>query len=299
MLRRKLTLEQRKAWFGVLFAAPFLLGFIFLFFIPLLQSLRYSLSTLELAEGGFVTKYEGLSNFKSLLFSHPTFNRTIADAVTDMVVNVPVIIIFSLFAAVLLNQKFKGRMMARAVFFLPVILASSAIASMDADSFIAGMMTSPTDAGGEESGLLQSFELERLLLESGMATGFVEYITGAVDRIYEIISSSGVQILIFLAGLQSISPSLYESARIEGATGYEIFWKITFPMTTPLILTNTVYSIIDSFNENEMITLISNTAFRSFEFGVSAAMSWMYFIVISILLALSGWLISKRVFYYD
>lgn len=299
MLRRKWTLEQRKAWYGVMFATPFLLGFIFLFLIPLLQSLRYSLSTLKLAEDGFTTDFEGLGNFKMLLWSHPTFNRALADSVMNMVVNVPVIILFSLFAAVLLNQKFRGRVFARAVFFLPVILASSAIASMDADSFIAGMMTSSAGKGGEESGLLQSFELEKMLLESGMATGFVEYLTGAVDRIYEIISSSGVQILIFLAGLQSISPSLYESARMEGATGYELFWKITFPMTTPLILTNTIYSIIDSFNGNEMIKLISDTAFRTFEFGVSAAMSWMYFIVISILLVLSGWLISKRVFYYD
>lgn len=299
MLGKKWTLEQRKAWYGIMFATPFLLGFIFLFLIPLLQSLRYSMSTLKLSEGGFVTDYEGLNNFKMLLFSHPTFNRTLADSVMNMVVNVPVIIIFSLFAAVLLNQKFRGRVFARAVFFLPVILASSAIANMDANSFIAGMMTSSAGSNGEESGLLQSFELEKMLLESGMATWFVEYITGAVNRIYEIISSSGVQILIFLAGLQSISPSLYESARLEGATGYELFWKITFPMTTPLILTNTIYSIIDSFNSNEMITLISNTAFRSFEFGVSAAMSWMYFVVISILLVLSGWLISKRVFYYD
>ncbi|MCU6712340.1 sugar ABC transporter permease [Paenibacillus sp. J5C_2022] len=298
MLRRKWTLEQRKAWYGLLFATPFMFGFLFLFLIPLLQSLRYSMSTLRLSEGGFVTDYEGLNNFAMLLLSHPTFNRTLTDAIVNMVVNVPIIIIFSLFAAVLLNQRFRGRVFARSVFFLPVILASSAIASLDANSFIAGMMTS-SGASGEDSGMLQSFQLEKMLLESGMGTMFVDYLTGAVDRIYEIISSSGVQILIFLAGLQSISPSLYESARMEGATGYELFWKITFPMTSPLILTNTVYSIIDSFNGNEMITLISETAFRSFEFGVSAAMSWIYFVIISIILVLSGWFISKRVFYYD
>jgi ABC-type glycerol-3-phosphate transport system permease component len=138
-----------------------------------------------------------------------------------------------------------------------------------------------------------------MMLESGFPKALVLYLTGAVDRIYEIISSSGVQILIFLAALQSISPSLYEAAKMEGATGYEIFWKITFPMVSPLILTNTIYSIIDSFNNNSMSRLISSTAFASFEFGISAAMSWIYFLVISLLLIMIGWIVSKRVFYYD
>lgn len=146
---------------------------------------------------------------------------------------------------------------------------------------------------------MQSFELKKMMMESGLAPVFVNYISDAVDRIYEIISSSGVQILIFLAGLQSISPSLYESARIEGATGYEIFWKVTFPMMTPLILTNLIYSIIDSFNNNSVNALISETAFKTFEFGQSAAMSWVYFIVVAIVLSLSAGIISRKVFYYD
>lgn len=299
MLKVKTTmsLERKKAWYGVLFAAPWLVGFLLLFLIPLLQSFRYSISTLKVAEGGFATIYEGLANYRELLLTHPTFNRTLVDAVGKMVVNVPIIIIFSLFAAVLLNQKFKGRVFARAVFFLPVILASAAIAGLDSNNFVAGIMN-----GAEsdvETGFLQSFELEKMLMESGIAPWVVQYLTGAVDRIYEIISSSGVQILIFLAALQSIPISLYEAAKMEGATGYEIFWKITFPMMSPLILTNVVYSIIDSFNNNAMSTLIDQTAFKTFEFGLSAAMSWMYFLIISLILIITGWLVSKRVFYYD
>lgn len=275
-----------------------MLGFTFLFLIPLIQSFRYSISTLKVAPGGFITEFKGLANYKNLLFTHPTFNRTLVESVGKMWVNVPIIIIFSLFAAVLINQKFKGRTLARAIFFLPVILASSAIMGLEANNFVASLMQS--GGSGEDSGnFLQSFELEKMLLEAGMAKGIVLYLTGAVNRIYEIISSSGVQILIFLAALQSISPSLYEAAKMEGATGYEIFWKITFPMVSPLILTNTIYSVIDSFNNNSMSSLISSTAFASFEFGLSAAMSWIYFLIISLLLVMIGWIISKRVFYYD
>lgn len=138
-----------------------------------------------------------------------------------------------------------------------------------------------------------------MLVESGLNLTFVEYLTGAVSRIYEIVSQSGVQILIFLAGLQSISPSLYEAARIEGSTGYEAFWKITFPMISPLILTNLVYTIIDSFISDETSRLVVDTAFKSFDFGLSAAMAWMYFAVIAIVLWITTSIVSRKVFYQD
>lgn len=138
-----------------------------------------------------------------------------------------------------------------------------------------------------------------MLVESGINITFVEYLTGAVSRIYEIVSQSGVQILIFLAGLQSISPSLYEAAKIEGSTGYEAFWKITFPMISPLILTNLVYTIIDSFISDDTSRLVVDTAFKSFDFGLSAAMAWMYFAVIALVLWITTSIVSRKVFYQD
>jgi len=296
--KKKLTLKQKNAWFGVLFASPLIFGMIMLFILPLIQSLRYSLSSIQLVEGGFSVDYEGFSNYTSLFTSNPDYPRSLAESIAAMAVNVPLILVFGLFAAVLLNQKFRGRPFARAVFFLPVILASSVIANLDIGSFV-GSGTLSSGGGEAESNLLQSFELKRMMLESGISPIFVDYLTGAVDRIYEIISSSGVQILIFLAGLQSIPPSLYEAAKIEGATGYESFWKVTFPMMSPLILTNTVYSIIDSFSDSPINKLVSETAFKVFDFGLSAAMSWVYFLSVALILAVSVGLISRKVFYYD
>ncbi|GIO68360.1 sugar ABC transporter permease [Paenibacillus sp. FSL M7-1455] len=298
MFRKSLTLSQKKQLYGLLFVTPLILGLVILFLLPLIQSFRFSLSTIRLVEGGFAVDYKGWSNYGSLFTTNPDYPRKLTESVVNMVVNVPIIIIFSLFAAVLLNQKFRGRALARAIFFLPVILASAAIANLDISSFVGGSTLSGS-SGESGGGMLQSFELKKMLTESGLAPVFVDYITGAVDRIYEIISSSGVQILIFLAGLQSISPALYEASRIEGATGYEIFWKVTFPMMTPLILTNTVYSIIDSFSRNSINSLISETAFKSFEFGQSAAMSWVYFAVVTAILGISTAIISRKVFYYD
>ena len=293
----KLTLEEKKGYWGWLFIAPWLIGFIMLFAVPLFQSMLYSLSELSLTSTGISLDFKGLYNYQQALTHHVDYNRILVEAVIEMVVNVPLIIIFSLLVAVLLNQQFRGRMVARAIFFLPVILASGVIASIESGDFLQSMMMQGSQDPTEATGAFTSSQLERLLLGSGMNELLVQYLTGAVDRIYEIISASGVQIIIFLAGLQGISPQLYEAAEIEGATGYEAFWKITFPMISPLILTNVIYSVIDSFTENEMTTLIQETAFQHFDFGLSGAMSWIYFFIIAVILAITTYLINKRVFY--
>jgi ABC-type sugar transport system permease subunit len=297
--RRTLSLERKKEIYGVLFVTPWLLGFVLLMVIPFVQSLQFSFHKLTLNAEGYSLQYVGLENYRNIFFVDAWYVRTLTDAVTVMALNVPLIIFFSLFTATLLVQKFRGRMLARAIIFLPVVLASGVIAKLDNGNFLAQMIGSASnDMEGNYSGL-RSIELRPLLFQAGLSRDIVEYLTSAVDRIYQIISSSGVQILIFLAGLQSISPSLYEAAKMEGATGYEAFWKITFPMISPLILTNVVYTIIDSFYDNNMTQMIQSAAFGRLDFGVSSAMSWIYFLVISIILVVSTYLISKRVFYYD
>lgn len=295
--KNKLTLEEKRGYWGWFFIAPWLIGFVMLFAIPLFESMLYSLSELSLTPTGINLEFLGFENYKHALTHHVEYNRILTEAVIDMVVNVPLIVIFSLLIAVLLNQKFRGRMVARAIFFLPVILASGVIASIESGDFLQNMILQGSQEVAEQTGGLRSTQLERLLIGSGVNEVIVTYLTGAVDRIYEIISASGVQIIIFLAGLQSISPQLYEAAEIEGATGYESFWKITFPMISPLILTNVIYSIIDSFTENEMTRLIQETAFQQFDFGLSGAMSWIYFIIIAIILAVTTYFINKKVFY--
>lgn len=300
MKRVRFTIERQKGLMGILFLLPWLIGFVFLFAFPLIQSFRYSLSDMQLTPTGLSIRYGGLINYQFALLEHPTFNRTLTEAVMQMVVDVPLIIFFSLFSATLLNQKFRGRVIARAIFFLPVILASGVISNLSATDFMSQLISEATHSGGGGDGsLLKSFELERMLVESGLSPTIINYLTGSVNRIYEVISASGVQILIFLAGLQSISPSLYEASKIEGATGYETFWKITFPMVSPLILTNVLYTVIDSFTKNKMTTLIQQTAFGKFNFGLSSAMAWMYFLIIGVCLIIVAMLISRKVFYYD
>ncbi|MCI3922874.1 sugar ABC transporter permease [Paenibacillus sp. TRM 82003] len=292
------TYAQQKALWGFLFALPWLLGFVFFFLVPLLSSLRYSFSSIQANAQGMTIQFIGFQNYIQAVTVNTSFNRTLSEAIVNMVVNVPLIVIFSLFLAVLLNQKFAGRAIARSIFFLPVILASGIIMQLESTSLIQAVNEQNAGSGGLLNAL-GSFELERMMLRAGVNETIVEYLTGAVDRIYQIVSQSGVQILIFLAGIQTISPQLYEASTMEGATGYEAFWKITFPMVSPLILVNVVYTIIDSFSRNAMTDLIRQTGFVNFDFGLSSAMAWIYFVAIAIILLISTYVISKRVFYHE
>ncbi|WP_091014925.1 carbohydrate ABC transporter permease [Paenibacillus amylolyticus] len=294
----RLSLKSRRALLGLAFISPWLLGFIFLFATPLLQSIRFSLSNLSVAPGGYVLDFVGLKNFKDALLVDATYNRILVDSVGAMLLNVPMILFFSLFTATLLNQKFRGRTMARAIFFLPVILASSAVAAAESAGLINLMGdASAVDASADGGASFNVLSIVRMLADVGLPMAYVDYIVEAIMRIYEIISSSGVQILIFLAALQSVPGSMYEVAKIEGATAYESFWKITFPMVSPLILTNVIYTIIDSFAGSPVTQAIYQTAFKTQNFGLSSAMSWLYTLVIGLVLIVVGWVLSRRVHY--
>ena len=218
---------------------------------------------------------------------------------------VPSIVIFSLFIAVLLNDKIAGRAAFRAILFVPVILSTGLIASIEAQNNLSEFMDpsgSGIQMGLEESTAAQlssAINLEALFANMKVGTGLVEYVASAVDSISGIINRSGVQILIFLAGLQSISPAIYESCKIDGATAWETFWKITFPMISPMILVNAVYTIIDAFTSesNAVMRLIDSVYSQPDGNVLSSAMAWMYFLVVILILAAVSGIMSAFVFY--
>ncbi|MCA0753499.1 sugar ABC transporter permease [Paenibacillus sp. N4] len=297
LVMKQRTYAEQKALWGFAYVLPWLLGFIFFFFIPLLTSLRYSFSSITANAQGITVSFIGWANYLEALTVNTSFNRTLTESIVNMVVNVPLIVIFSLFLAVLLNQKFIGRAVARSIFFLPVILASGIIMTLESTSLVQAV--NEQNAGSGFMNAFGSFELARMMLQAGVNENIVLYLTGAVDRIYQIVSQSGVQILIFLAGIQTISPQLYEASKMEGATGYEAFWKITFPMVSPLILVNMIYTIIDSFSRNALTDLIRETGFSKFNFGLSSAMAWIYFLAITVILLISTYFVSRKVFYHE
>lgn len=295
--KRKLTLLGRQQIEGYLFISPFIFGFLVLFLVPLGQSLIYSFSTLKVVPGGFTLEPAGWANYYKAILIDPEYVRILVESIMKMFADVPIVLIFSFFVATMLNQKFKGRGLARMIFFLPVILTSGIIVGFDNNQGIQQMM----QEGSAETAAMVSTAVTDVFMQLKMDPKFITYVMNGVEHIYDVVISSGVQILIFLAALQTIPVSVYESASIEGATGWECFWKITFPMISPLILVNVVYTIINAFTSanNSVMNKIRQITNFNIDYGLGSAMSWIYFLVISIFLALVTFIISKKVYYYE
>jgi len=265
------------------------------------SSLLFSFSSIELDGFGFKRIFIGFENFRQVLFVNPTFSRTVITSMGSMLLSVPTVLIFSLFVATLLNTKIKGKVLFRAIFFLPVILGTGIIIKADiGNSIMSGVWNNQLEVSDAAAGtMLNADDVRNFLLNVKLSPQLSSYIVSAVDNIYNVVNNSGVQILIFLAGLQSISPSIYESAQIEGATGWESFWKITFPMISPLIFMNMIYTIIDSFTnpQNSIIIMIENLIYKEPKFGVASAMAWIYFVLSGIIISLAALLFGRFVFY--
>lgn len=290
-----MSLDTKRNLQGYFFISPLIVGFVLLFLYPFFQSIAFSLSRLELTPTGFTLKYVGLENYRHALLVNADFVRATVETMKSVFRDVPLVLAFSFFAAVLLNQKFKGRTAARIIFFLPVIMGAGVVMDLESRNFIAEVME-----GDPYEGMLAS-RIVPFLIQMRIPENLTNYVVNAVEFVPVIVRASGVQIIIFLAGLQSVPSSLYEAARVEGSTEWESFWVITLPMMSPLVLANIVYTIIDSFtaNNNQIVRMIRAVRVTGAGYGISAAMSWIYFVLIAVLLGIVIGVISKRVFYME
>lgn len=280
-------LRSKKALWGYLFIAPWIMGFALFFLGPVCQSIQYSFSSIKMAQHGFELTPVGVDNYAFLMLRDAKFMPLVGEALLKMLYETPLIVLLSLFIAVMLNQKFRGRAFFRSVFFFPVIITSGVAYVM-----LQGVINGNTLGATQNAYLFQTAGLREMMIASGVPTGIVEAINTVVNQVFALIMESGVQILLFLSGLQKIPGSTYEAARIEGASEWDNFWRITVPLTVPVMLLNVVYTIIDSFLAygtteagNRVMATIYQTGFGSqFQFGMSAAMSWLYMAVIALLL---------------
>ena len=301
--RRRASLEARKARSGYVFVLPFLLGIVLIYLPILLDSIWFSFNSLVLdtVTGEWVLRFEGIAFYKEALLENQEFVPKLLEGIQQLIFEVPAIIIFSLFIAVVLNQKMLGRAAFRAIFFVPVIIATGLMESINAKDIMSGATEGGVDdgsgAGNGSSGIISVLDVEKLF--EGMKVGgqLVQYVVELVNNVYNIINYSGVQMLIFLSGLQSISPAIYEACQIEGATGWETFWKITFPMISPMILVNAVYTIIDSFTRTTNPTMSYVSKIFSSQQHEATAMSWIYFTVVMLIIAVVAGIASTFVFY--
>ena len=304
--KKGVSLDVKKARAGWIFVLPFVLGF-FLIYLPIIfDAVRFSFHEMRFViGGGYTLEFVGFQNYSEALFVDPSFVTTLLGGIKQLILDIPSIVIFSLFVALILNQKIAGRAAFRAIFFIPVILTTGLISEIDAGNILNQYMGDTNgidDGSGQQSTaaeIVSVMDFEALFSNMMIGTEIVEYVVSLVNNIFSIVNRCGVQMLIFLSGLQSISPAIYESCSIDGASGWETFWKITLPMVSPMILVNTIYTIIDSFtaSDNRVMAYIAGVTEQSGGDVLASAMYWMYFLIVILIIAIAAGLLSAFVFY--
>ena len=296
-MKRSLSLRKQQALWGYIFTSPWTVGTALLIAWPLLRSLLLSLQDVTDILN-LQTEWVGLKHyvaaFREDIFFVPALLRTLR----DLVINVPLVLVFSLSMALLIAGVRRGQTFLRGVFFLPIVIGSSGVVSY----LLSADMTS--SLMGDTLQMISQVSVSSSSVPGGEAMSPASFV---VSRLSVLIWRTGVQILLFVAGLNTVAPSLYEASRVDGANGWEMFWKITLPMLSPVILVAAIYSLVDTFMANDAVTYIMDVGVgttathtlmgRVVDLGFSAALGWMYFLVVFVVVALIVRLSSRMVFY--
>ncbi|MGN0665553.1 MAG: carbohydrate ABC transporter permease [Huintestinicola sp.] len=298
MKKLNLSYEKKKGLYGYGFIALWFIGALMFFIIPVIKSFWYSFNEVKPETGYLVVNWLGITNYKNAFMRDPNFRQYLVQVLEETVTQTPIIIIFSLFVAIVINQEFKGRTFARAVFFLPVIIATGPVYAI-----ITGDLSTAGTSDADQFSTMFSADMVDELLEFVGIYGFNDTLTETLSEmtadILNLVWKCGIQIIIFLSSLQGIPTSAKEAAAIEGATSWEFFWKITLPYVSPMILVNLVYTIIDKFTDptNVVMTRVLQVQ-DDWMYGYSAAMAWSYF---AIVLAIVGiiFAVMNKIVYYD
>lgn len=300
-MRKKVnSFETRHTRYGYLFTAPFIVGSVFFVIFPIILSVAFSLSTVSNDVSGYTLSFIGIENYRYMLLSDPSYDKTVFNTLKAILVDVPVVTIFSFFIASMLNQEFKGRGLARTILFLPLIVSSPAVMQLLSHESVSGEMGN--SSAEVTTGVDFSAELTKFLSEIDVGLEITELLSSTVNNISSVLAMSAIPIIIFLAALQSVSPSIYEASYVEGATKWEVFWKISLPMISPMILVVIIYTMIDSFSSsnNAVIQTIHNLCFTgNINLGRGCAAAWIYLLISLILIAAVYFVVNRFVFYYD
>lgn len=265
-----MTMQRRNSLEALMFLSPWIIGTCLFFVNALISSVRLSFSEIVQLKG-FVMEWVGTTNYEYIFMYDINFMPTFISVVTNTLINTPLVLVFSLIIAMLINRPIPGKGFFRTCFFIPVLLGSG---------YVMAQLLEIDATGSVGVGIALPQVLQEMLGNTMVAA-----VQPFLDRITLILWKSGVQIILFLAGLQGISSSLYEAAKCDGATQWEMFWKITLPMISPIILLNFVYTLVMYFtsSDNDLVDYILGQVFQNTQFARGAAMGWVYFLFVFVL----------------
>ena len=282
---------------GYLFIMPFLIGFVFFFLKPMINSLIYSFHKVSFGAEGLIMEKVGWANYEYALFGDAGFLKALLTMGANVIVKILVIMFLSMFVSILLNQEFPGRLFFRVAMFMPVIFGADVVM----ESFMASegydMLSSDSNQFITIGSGAQNF-LNELIGNFGVVSDVVGMFTGYIASIFDLAWEMGIQVILFIIGLKAIPDYLYEVCSLEGATKWEEFWKITFPMLSPTILLCLIYTVIDTFNSNnEVAAMIADNV--QFELHYACAQTWLYSLIVFVIVALIYKIVSNYTVYLD
>lgn len=288
-MKKKKTLAKRQSMYGICFMIPWCIGFVLFFLIPIIQSITFSFSKVQVETGGFKTIFVALENFDYIFNVQPDYTGNLTTSLTSFIYSLPIITVLSLLLALLLNQKFKGRLVARAVFFIPAIITSGVVMS----TLMQGDATTMVQ-GGSSAYFTGGIDYNKVLTSMGLPNIVTDTLAGYIAEISTLIWNCSVPTILFLSGLQAIPDQLYEVSKVEGATAWEAFWFITFPQLANILVVSVAYISIDLLTnaDNAVMTQVYNLAFNQQNYDTSSAMLWAYFPIIGLIVGLLIGIIS-------
>lgn len=273
---RKKGVAALRSRYGYVFIAPWILGMLLFFIIPIVQSIVFSFSSVKVVPGGVDREFVGAANYYSLLITDPNYTSWLRESILPMFYSLPIILLVSLVLALLLNQNFRGRLFFRAVYFLPVIIATGLVI----DLLFMTTKSELTDVGVSDSFSAGMIEVSDVMAVLGLNARIADYVNLVIGRIFDLLWSCGIQIVLFLAGLQSVPSSLYEASKVEGATKWEEFWYITFPSLSRVTLLVTVFTMIELItDQNSPLVSAVYDNMRAAIYDTASAMIWFYFLI--------------------
>ncbi|MBP3390114.1 MAG: sugar ABC transporter permease [Clostridia bacterium] len=288
--KRNRGIVELKSRYGYMFTTHWIIGIVIFFALPLIQSIIFSFSEIEVVGGGIDVHFKGIENYKQILLVDANYDTWVTSSVTSYLYSLPIIILLSMSLALILNQKFRGRLFFRALYFLPVIISTGAVINHIFRTTGSNM----SDIGVSDAYSANMISVDDIVKLLDISGEVADFITTTISKIFDLVWSCGIQIVLFLAGLQSVPQSFFEASRVEGATKWEEFWFITFPMLSRVTLLVTIFTMVELIT-SERTTLIKNvySMMRAGNYDETSAMMWFYFLICGAVMGLFVFLYQR------
>lgn len=276
-------IESRKSRYGFMFVLPWIIGFVLFFLLPLVQSVWYSFSKVGITGNGIVTEFVSIKNYWYLLIEDPNYLKLLKSSLTSFLYSLPLILVISIVLALILNQKFRGRLIFRSLFFLPVIIANGVVLEL----LFKTTSDTTTTVGVAQSLTANMFSVEDVMAFLNLPTEIAKYVQTAISNIFNLVWNCGIQIILFIAGLQSIPSSVYEASKVEGATKWEEFWFITFPQISRVTFLVAIFTMVELFTDKQNAMVSKAYMMMSGgNFDETSAMLWFYFLIVGAIMGI-------------